>query len=139
MENEPKTMNTKELTEAVSLLLEREETRDAQRRRQQRRKISKRRRAMADGVQKLSQAIEVIKWCVVGITTVMAISLLIVILVIMEVEREAERIKGEVQEIKREAEMIRDKIRHPMQTIGGALGSQFDQKIGGFLGTEEEK
>lgn len=139
MPNESKPMNTKELSEAVSLLLEREQRRDARRRRKQRHNVIRRRREMDSGIQKLRQSIEVIKWCIVGITTVMVLSLLIVILVIMEVEREAERIKGEVQEIKREAEIIRDKIRHPMQTIGGALGSQLDQKLGSFLEADADK
>ena len=59
------------------------------------------------------------------------------ILVIMEVEREAERIKGEVEGIQLEAKLIRDKIRHPLETIGGRIGGQLDATIRERLGGGE--
>ena len=78
-----------------------------------------------------------------------ALSLLILVLVVWEIGNEAERIKTEVQGIKaeaesiveeigNEAEKIRDKLQNPLRTIGGAIGGQFDQKIGGFLGGEDK-
>ena len=148
MENETKTMNTKELTQAVSLLLEREETREAQQSRRRRQRVRKRRQEMEQSIAQLTHSIEVIKWCIITIASVMAAGLLILILVIWEISNEAERIKGEVQQIKGEAEAIvtqiedeankiRDKLQNPMRTIGGALGGQLDQKIGNALGIEE--
>ena len=137
MENAAKTMSTKELSQAVNLLVEREEARTQQQRLRTRRKIRRRRAQMEASVAHLTHSIEVIKWCIVGITTVMAVSLIILILVVMEVEREADRIKGEVQKIQREAELIRDKIRHPLETIGAGLGRRLEGNIGGFLGTDD--
>jgi Na+-transporting methylmalonyl-CoA/oxaloacetate decarboxylase gamma subunit len=150
METESKTMSTKELTEAVSLLLEREETRVAQQRRKTRRRVHRRREEMRTSINNLAQSIEVIKWCIVGIATVMAIALVILVLVVWEIGNEAERIKGEVQQIRgkaetmvhqieHEADMIRDKIQHPLRSIGGALGGQLDEKIGTALGLEDKQ
>ena len=139
MESETKAMNTKELTQAVSLLLAREEAREKKQRRRARQHVRHRRAEMEAAIAKLTHSIEVIKWCIVLITTVMVVSLVIVILVVMEVEREAERIKAEVQHIQREAEMIRDKIRHPLQTIGGTLGRQAEDKISELLGGESKE
>ena len=150
MEIESKPMNTKELTEAVSLLLEREEARGAQERRKTRRRVQRRREEMRTSIDNLAQSIEVIKVCIVGIAAVMAIALVILVFVVWEIGNEAERIKGEVEQIKvkaetmvqqieHEADMIRDKIQHPLQSIGGALGGQLDEKIGISLGLEEEK
>lgn len=140
MESKTKSMNTNELTHAVSQLLEREEARAAQERRKTRRRSRRRREKMEASMAKLSQSIEVIKWCIVGIASVMAISLVIVILVVMEVEREAERIKGEVQGIQREAEMIREKIRHPLETLGGSLGRRLEGSISELIeGREDSK
>ena len=48
---------------------------------------------------------------------------------VIEVEREAERIKEKVESIEREAEMIREKIRHPLETLGGTLGRQLDSRL----------
>lgn len=148
MENETKPMTTKELTSAVSLLLEREETRVAQQRRKQRRSVRRRREEMKLSVDKLIHSIEVIKVCIVGIASVMAVSLLILVAVVWQIGNEAERIKGEVEQIKGEAEaivqqieheadLIRDKIQHPLRSIGGALGGQLESKIGSALGLEE--
>jgi ElaB/YqjD/DUF883 family membrane-anchored ribosome-binding protein len=149
MENEVKPMSTKELTSAVSLLLAREETRIAQERRKQRRRVRRRREETRDSISQLTQSIETIKWCIIGIATVMAISLVILVAVVWQIGNEAERIKGEVQQIKGEAEtivrqieheadMIRDKIQNPLRSIGGALGGQLDQKLGTALGLETE-
>ena len=104
---------------------------------------------MRTNIDRLSNSIEVIKWCIVGITSVMVVALLIVILVGMEVEREAERIKGEVEQIRnraqeivenidREAEAIRDKIQNPLRTIGGAIGGQLDQRVRTMVGGDAE-
>ena len=143
MENDKKAMSTKELTEAVGLLLEREEMRVAQERRKQRRRVRRRREEMRASVARLGQSIEVIKWCIIGIASVMAAALLILVLVVWQIGNEAKRIKGEVEQIKGEAtaiveqieyeaEMIRDKIQHPLRSIGGAIGGQLEQKILGI-------
>lgn len=149
MENDTKPMSTKELTEAVSLLLAREETRLAQQRRKTRRLVRLRRKEMQQSVDKLSTSIEVIKWCIVGITSVMAISLVILVVVVWQIGNEAQRIKAEVEQIKGEAEtivrqieheadMIRDKIQNPLRSIGGVLGGQLDKRLGSALGLEGE-
>ena len=149
MENDDKPMSTKELTAAVRLLLEREQTRIAQQRRKQRRRVRRRREETRASIAQLTHSIEVIKWCIVGIATVMAIALLILVLVVWQIGNEAERIKGEVQQIKTEAEaiveqieheadQIRDKIQHPLRSIGGAIGGQLEQQIGGALGIGTE-
>lgn len=136
----PKAKTTQELTVAVNTLLEREENRVEQERRSRRRRIQRRRKQTDAAIERLGQSIEVIKWCIVGITTVMAISLVILIAVIWEIGNEAERIKVEVEEIKGEAEaivqqiqheadLIRDKIRHPLETLGGTLGGSLGRQL----------
>ena len=136
MDPEVKSMNTKELTHAVNTLLAREETRLAQQRRAQRRRKKRRRKQEELRIARLAKSVEVIKWCIVGITSVMVISVIVLMLVAVEVEREAEHIKLEVQRIQREAEGIRDKIRHPLESLGGNLGRRLDQRMGGLLEPE---
>ena len=63
MENDAKPMSTKELTQAVSLLLEREESRIAQQRRKQRRRVRRRREETRASISQLTQSIETIKVC----------------------------------------------------------------------------
>ena len=69
------------------------------------------------------------KWCVVGITGIMTLAIIILVMVVSSVH-------SEVEEIKREAELIRDKIRHPLETIGGAVGRGLDGKIREAVGGE---
>ena len=128
-----KPMTNVEVREAVSLLLQREEERAERERRKVRRRERQKQRETETGIAKVVQSIEVIKWCVLSISTVMAISMIIGIAVIMELTREAERIKGEVTAIQRDAERIREKIRHPLETIGGTLGRRLESNIGEFL------
>ena len=60
----------------------------------------------------------------------MALALVIGLVVLVEVEREAERIKGEVEEIEREAERIYEKLSNPFS----ALGASFDRELKKSLG-----
>ena len=147
MDNETKPMSTKELTQAVNLLLERETERDRRTRRRRRRRVKQKRDEMRESVEHLQRSVETIKWCIIGITTVMALALLILIVVVFQVRSEAERIKVEVVEIRdraqeivddieKEAESIREKIQNPIRTIGGAIGGRLDDQVRGLIGDE---
>jgi len=132
-----KPMSNVEVREALNLLLQREEERAKTSRRKARRRKRQKQRANDAGIAKLVKSIEVIKWCVLSISTVMAISMIIGIAVIMELTREAERIKGEVAAIQQDAERIREKIKHPLETIGGTLGRRLEGNIGDFLNADK--
>ena len=147
MAKEAKSISNEELTQAVNLLMEREESRVAKARRRKRRRLRRQHAATRQSMVQLTKSIETIKWSVVGIATVMALSLLILIAVVWQIGNEAQRIKGEVEQIKAEAEtivrqieheadQIRDKLQHPMRTLGGALGGQLDTRIQGLIGAE---
>ena len=129
-------MNTKELTQAVQILMEREEQRleaDEQERLDQ---LQKQREDIQHRRLRQQDSIEVIKWCVVAITSVVAVSVIVVVFVVLQVRQEAVRIKSEVQRIQHEAEIIRDKIRHPLESIGGSLGKRIDGRLNEMIGIE---
>lgn len=134
MENQEKTMSTEELTHAVGLLLERQESHDRQQRRRSQQRVRRRRKQMQASISRLAYSIEVIKWCVVGITTVMVLSLLVIILVVYQVKGEVEKVTVEVERIQREAEAIRDKIRHPLENLGATMGRRLEGSIGEYIG-----
>ncbi|MGI9240420.1 MAG: hypothetical protein ACR2RV_06435 [Verrucomicrobiales bacterium] len=123
-------MNTKELSEVVHVLLQKEEDRQEGVRLEKIEREQQRRVDLESNIEQLAQSVDVIKWCIMSMTAVMFVTIIGGILIVMEIEREAERIKGQVQEIQREAEMIRDKIRHPLETLGGSLGRKIEGKIG---------
>lgn len=121
--------------EAAAIILDQERRR--QNRARRRRRAAERRHHAA--MERMRQSIEVIKWCILIISAVMVFSLAMGLVVLTEVENEVERIKGEVTAIQREAELIRDKIRHPMETLGGSLGRGLDSSVRGRLGIEVEE
>ena len=137
MENPNKTMNTKELSVAVNLLLQQEEDRREELRLEKIEREHQRRVEVESNIGRLAQSVDVIKWCILSMTAVMFISIIGGIMIVMEIEREAERIKGQVQEIQREAEKIREKIRHPLETLGGSLGRTIEGKIGEAISREK--
>jgi len=115
--------------DAAAIIIEYERKRKRRARRKVRRKRRAAERQHHAAMERMLQSIEVIKWCVLAISSVMAISLIVGLLVLNEVENEVERVKAEVQVIRGEAEKIREKIRHPMQTLGGVLGRKFDDQV----------
>ncbi len=134
MKNQEKTMTTEELMQAVGLLIERQESLDRQQRRRAQLRLRRRREQTQASISKLAYSIEVIKWCVVGITTVMVLSLLVIILVVNQVKGEVEKVTIEVERIQHEAEAIRDKIRHPLETLGATMGRRLEGSIGEYIG-----
>ncbi len=128
-----KPMTNAEMREAIQHLLQRDEERIERKQKSALRRERRKQKEKEDGVAKLVKSIEVIKWCVLSISTVMALSLIIGIAVIMEVEREVERIKLRVEVIQSEAEKIREKIRHPLETIGSGLGRRMEGNIKDFI------
>lgn len=123
---------------AAELILEYERKRKRRAKKKARRRQRRAEREHQAAMERMQRSVEVIKWCVLVISSVMAISLIIGLIVLHQVRNEVERVKGEVQDIQREAEMIREKIRHPMQTLGGALGNQLDSKVSELLGGGDE-
>ena len=79
---------------------------------------------------RMARSIETIKYCVLSISTVMALALIIGLVVLVEVEREAERIKGEVAAIEREVERIYEKLSNPFQSIGANFDRELKKSLG---------
>ncbi|TWT66015.1 hypothetical protein [Allorhodopirellula solitaria] len=149
METETKAMSTKELSVAVSSLLEQEEARAERARHRRRRRIRRDREQTRARTIQLAHSVELIKWYQFGISLVMTITLIILVVVVWKIGNEAERIKGEVQQVRakaenivdgieREADSIRDKLQRPLQTIGGAVGGQLGHSLGKAMGVDEE-
>ena len=130
-------MNTNELTEAVGKLLEREEAREAQRRRRTRNRIRRRRKDMESSVSQLMHSVEVIKWCIVGITSVIVLTFVVLVFVVLGIKNEMAMVNAEVQRIQREAEKIRDKIRHPLESVGASLGRRLEGNLSEYLGEDD--
>ncbi|SMP43332.1 hypothetical protein SAMN06265222_101922 [Neorhodopirellula lusitana] len=129
-------MTDTQLREAVVQLLEREqqarEQRELDKKREEEAAVARKEQETEAAMNRMARSVEIIKYCVLSISSVMAISLVIGILVLMEVQREAERIKGEVVEIEREAERIYEKLSNPLAAVGASFDRELKQRLGLF-------
>ena len=146
----PSTPSTQsELRAAAELVLEKEERRI---RRAEVRAVKRQRQREKEqlaAVQRMQQSIEVMKWCMVGIATVMFIGVVLAIWTLSAVHTEVERVQAEVEKFEPQVEKIvnevtevvdevarvRENLRNPMQSIGSAFGAELDAKLQNFLGS----
>ena len=119
-----------QLREAVVQLLEREEHRELDKKREEEAAVARKEQEAEAAMNRMARSIETIKYCVLSISSVMALALVVGILVLMEVERETERIKGEVVAIEREAERIYEKLSNPLQALGASFDRELKQRLG---------
>ena len=127
-------MTDGQLREAVIQLLDHEQQTKQQqeidKKREQEAAVARREEEVEAATNRMARSIETIKYCVLSISSVMALGLIIGLVVLIEVEREAERIKGEVAAIEREAERIYEKLSNPF----AAVGASFDREVKKSLG-----
>ena len=127
-------MTDAELREAVTQMLVREkedkERREVERKREEEAAIARKAQETEAAMNRMARSIETIKYCVLSISTVMVLSIVIGIVVLMEVEREVERIKGEVAAIEREAERIYEKLANPFQSLGASFDRELKESLG---------
>ena len=84
----------------------------------------------------MQQSVEVIKWCIVGIATIMLTGIIVAIWTLSAVNREVEKVQGHVSEIQMEVERVRESLRHPMESVGNAFGKELDTKLKSYLGNK---
>ena len=137
-----------EMQSAAEMVLERERKRKRRAAVRERRRQAQREKEQLAAVQRMHTSIEVIKWCIVGITTVMVLGILLAIWTLVQVRGEVtkvqaevekvqphvERIVGEVTDIVDEVEKVRESLRHPMETVGMMFGQELDAKLRALVG-----
>ena len=135
------------LQAAVELVLKRDAERKKRKAARALRRQRRREKEQLAAVQRMQQSIEVMKWCIVMITTVMFLGILITIWTLTslnselakvqdEVEQarpQVERIITEVNEVVDQVQRVREALNNPMQSIGSAFGRELDQKLQNFL------
>ena len=106
------------------------EQRELDKKREKEAAVARKEQEAEAAMNRMAKSIETIKYCVFSISSVMALAPVIGILVLMEVERETERIKGEVAAIEREAERIYEKLSNPFQAPGAGLRPRVEEEPG---------
>ena len=143
-----KTEQLTDMQAAAALVLEREEERQTRLEKRRQRQTRQREKQQLAAVHRMQQSIEVMKWCIVGITTIMFLGIVTAIWTLSALNTEVEKIKAEVEKVQPEVERIvgevasvvdevervRDALHNPMQSIGTAFGKELDDKLQNFMG-----
>jgi cell division protein FtsL len=128
-----KTETTTDLQAAAALVLEREEERKRLAKIRARRRRRRREREQEASIKRMHQSIEIIKWCMISISTIMVISIIIAIWALIQVRAEVEKVNGYVADIERQVDHVKESLNHPLESIGGMFGRELDSKIDSFL------
>lgn len=138
-----------ELKAAAELVLEKEQRRVRRAEMRAVRRRHKREKEQLAAVQRMQQSIEVMKWCIIGIASVMFAGIVLAIWTLSSVHSEIVKVQTEVQKFQPqvekivnqvtdavdEVEKVRESLRNPMQSIGSAFGAELDAKLKNYVGS----
>lgn len=139
-----------EVQAAAAMVLEREEKRIERLEKRRQRQARQREKAQLTAVHRMQQSIEIIKWCIVGITSIMFLGIVIAVWTLLALRVEVEKVQGEIEKIQPkiekivtevndvvdEVERVRESLKNPMQSIGSAFGNELDAKLQDFMGSK---
>jgi regulator of replication initiation timing len=139
-----------DLQAAAALVLEREENRLARLEKRRQRQTRQREKAQLAAVHRMQQSIEVMKWCIVGITTIMFLGIVIAVWTLSALHDQVVKVQGDVEKVRPhveqiieevalvadEVERVREALRNPMQSIGSAFGAELDAKLQNYMGSK---
>lgn len=137
-----------ELQAAAALVLELQEKRRIRLEKRRQRQARQREKEQLAAVHRMQQSIEVMKWCMVIIATIMLGGVVVAVWFLSAVNAEVEKIQAEVEKVQPqvekiigevavvvdEVERIREGLKNPMQSIGSAFGKELDAKLQDFVG-----
>lgn len=123
-----------DLQQVIDLVLHQEEQRKerSQRRLEKRRRKELNQHRLKDA--KLHSAIQVIKWCVVGMCSVMMLTMVIGVWALFQIEKAVADVETEVEQVTARVERILDEVEHPFEGAGRLLGRDLDQSVAEFFG-----
>jgi len=138
-----------DLQAAADLVLEREEIRLRRLEKRRQRQARQREKDQLAAVHRMQTSIEVMKWCIVGIATIMFLGIVIAIWTLSAVHDEVVRVQAEVEEVRPVVERVISEVndvvdgveklkvslQNPMQSIGSAFGKELDAKLQSYMGT----
>ena len=123
-----------DLQQVIDLVLQQEKQRKerSQRRLEKRRQKELKRHRLKD--ERLHSAIQVIKWCVVGMCSVMMLTMVIGVWALLQVEKAVAEVETDVEQVTARVENILHEVEHPFEGAGRLLGRDVDQSVAEFFG-----
>ena len=145
-----------DLQAAAALVLEGEEKRQERLEKRRQRQARQRERAQLAAVHRMQQSIEVMKWCIVGITTIMFLGIVIVIWTLSPLPTELEKVQADVEKVRPQVERIIEEVALVAEEVdrvaklceiqcnrsaaqfGAELDAKLQNYVGGKLGSDDK-
>lgn len=128
-----KSKTDKDMVAAAAKVLDRERKRKRRARAQARKERQQRELAQHAAVLQIQRSIEVVKWCLVSISSVMLLGIILGVWTLISVHDEVERVQAYVADIQRQVDQVKVSLQNPMEAVGGMFGRELDQKLDSLL------
>ncbi len=129
------------------MVLEKEQKRKERAVRRAHRRSQQREKDQLAAIRRMQDSIELMKKCIVVITTIRVLGVVTAIWTLFALNTEVEKIQAEIEkaqpQIERiigevaivvdEVERVRESLKNPMQSIGSAFGKELDMKLQSFM------
>ena len=128
-----------DLQTVIDLVLRQEQERKerAARRSEKRIRAEVKRRKLSEN--QLREAVHIIKWCVVGICSVMVLGLILAVWALVQVEKAVVEVEREVEQVTSRVDKILHEVEHPFEGAGKLLGRDLDQSVAEFFGLQPSR
>ena len=131
--------NRADLQPVIDLVLRHERNRKerAARRSEKRIRAEVKRRKLNEN--QLREAVQIIKWCVVGICSAMVLGLILAVWALFQVEKAVVEVEREVEQVTSRVDKILHEFEHPLEGAGKLLGRDLDQSVAEFFGLQPSR
>jgi len=116
----------------IVLRQEKQRKESERRQRQEETRQARLRQRLSD--EKLREAVQVIKWCVLTMCAAMVLAVVLGVWALVQVEQAVAEVEREVEAVTNRVDDILHEIEHPFEGAGRLLGRDLDKSISGYLG-----
>ncbi len=134
LQDSPPLSGAPDLQTVIDIVLRQEQHRKESERRQRQEEMRQSRLKQQLSDEKLHEAVQVIKWCVVGICGAVILAVVLGIWALVQVERAVSEVEREVESVTKRVDDILHEIEHPFEGAGKLLGRDLDKSIAEYLG-----
>lgn len=128
-----------DLQAVIDIVLRQEKARKEDRRRQHEDEVRRARQERQLRDEQLREAIQVIKWCVVGICAAMVLAVVLGVWALVQVEQAVVEVERDIENVTGRVDDILHEVEHPFEGAGRLLGQDLDSSISKLLGLPDSK
>ncbi|MEM9585765.1 MAG: hypothetical protein AAGA03_00675, partial [Planctomycetota bacterium] len=123
-----------DLQAVIDIVLRQEKTRKEDQRRTRGDEVRRARQQRQLSDERLREAIQIIKWCVVSICAAMVLAVVLGIWGLVQVEQAVAEVERDIEDVTERVDDILHEVEHPLEGAGRLLGRDLDRSVSRLLG-----